>query len=238
MIDARRFATAHSSFWQSAAPTCDLFVRRVNLDGYQRWDAPLNQEQSDARQALAAEYAFARFAIEWEIREDIVAEITNHERHVKAWREATNKLRPYERQGLNINSAFSEDETSYAKKLIQRLNRFFATQQGALRVRPSFPGCGFIDMSEGDVLSGSTLFEVKSVDRMIRGIDLRQLLTYAALNSNAGVLDLKKVGIVNPRRGISAEFVLEEICLGISGKHADTLLNEIVEAVSSGEMSR
>ena len=238
MIDARRFATAYNSFWQYAAPTLDLFVRRANLDGYRRWDAPLEKAAAGDRQALVAEFAFSEFLVERGIENGIIADMPDHEKYARVWSEAKGALRPYAAQGLDVETELTEDERGYGRRLTQRLSRFFANRPDILTMRPCFPGCGYIDMSVGDLMAGSTLFEVKSVDRMMRGIDLRQLLTYAALNSSAKKFDLAKIGIVNPRRGISAEFDLEEICLGISGKHADTLLTEIIETVSSGEMSR
>ena len=238
MIDAKRFATAYNAFWQYAAPTCDLFVRRANLDGYERWDAPLMGAAKSTRQALSAEYAFSQFIIEHEIAAGIIPPIHTDDKHARAWREATVRLTPYADQGLDIVTTFSDDEKNESKELSRRLLRFFINRQVPLRTRPLFPGCGYIGMSEGDLLSGSTLFEAKSVDRMIRGIDLRQLLTYAALNKSGRIFELDKIGIINPRRGISVEFELDEVCIGISGKPADALLYEIIETVSSGAMSR
>ena len=72
---------------------------------------------------------------------------------------------------------------------------------------------------------------------MIRSIDLRQLLTYAALNKSSGGFELNRIGLFNPRRGIFAEFSLDEVCLGVSGTTAEILLSEIIVTISSGDMS-
>ena len=238
VIDAKRFATVYNAFWHSAAPTCDLFVRRANLDGYDRVDAPLKGPPENARRPLSAEYAFSRFGIEHEIRNGVIGPLSEEEMHTHAWQKTIERLRPYALQGLDIDSPFSDEEKTDSLTVAKRLMQFFSEQHPTLIIRPRFVGCGYIDMSEGDVLVGSTLFEVKTVDRTIRSSDLRQLLTYAALNKSASTFVLDRVGLFNPRRGISAEFDLEDVCLGISGKTAEGLLSEIIGTVSSGEMSR
>ena len=238
MIDARRFATVYNAFWQSTTPTCELFVRRVNLDGYERLDPPLDGPREGGRQALAAEYAFARLAIQHQQQADAVQNPLGEEVHALAWQAATDQLSPYAVQGLDIETPFREEERIDALKITDRLMKFFSRRRLPLTIRPCFRGCGYIDTSQGDVMFGSTLFEVKTVDRMIRGIDIRQLLTYAALNKNAKCYNLSHIGLYNPRRGIAAEFELEDVCLGISGKSSEALLSEIIETASSGEMSR
>ena len=238
MIDAKRFATVYNAFWQSATPTLDLFVRRANLCEYRRLYPPLDAEQLCSRQPLLAEYAFSVFAITYELRIGNIVELSDENIHTRAWREAKARLLPYAAQGLDLDTAFSKKESIGSRGLTKRLTEFFCDRDQTLAIRPCFFGCGYIDMSEGDVLFGSTLYEVKSVDRMIRGTDLRQLLTYAALNKSAESFELNSIGWFNPRRGIHAEFDLEEICLGISGKTTDVLLSEIIETISSGGISR
>ena len=237
VIGARRFATVYGAFWQSIAPTCDLFVRRINTYGYERWCGPLEGPPDGARRSLTAEYAFSQFSIRFDIRSGVISALSEKEIHTRAWQEAIERLSPYAEQGLNLGTQFSEEERADASELGRRLERFFARYQDRVTTRPCFPGCGYVDISEGDVIVGSTLFEVKTVDRMIRSIDLRQLLTYAALNKSAGGFELNGIGLFNPRRGIVAEFSLDEVCLGVSGNTAEVLLSEIIATISSGDMS-
>ena len=238
MIDAKKFATAYNAFWQYSTPTCDLFVRRVNLGGYDRWAPPLDAAEDSVRKALSSEYAFSLFSIRQEMKAGAYSKLSNREAHSRALTQAVKRLRRYVPQGLDLHQPLDKSEKVDAQELARRLGRFFSTRRRTVLTRPVFPGCGYIDVSEGDVLFGSTLFEVKSVDRMIRGVDLRQLLTYSALNFSGKNFVVNSIGWFNPRRGISAEFELEEICFGISGKRAAVLLSEIVETISSGEISR
>ena len=238
VIDAKRFATVYNAFWQAASPTCDLFVRRINMDGYERFDAPLKAPSRSNRQALVAEYAFTRFVLQHRLPTEAAQPPSEDKVHNLAWQQVRERLAPYTTQGLDVNTPFRKSEKQDAWRITQRLKKFFSSRRQPLNTRPSFPGCGYIDTSEADVLYGLTLFEVKTVDRMIRGTDLRQLLTYAALNKIGKCYKLSHVGVFNPRRGIYAELGLEDVCYGISGKSSEVLLTEIIEAASSGEMSR
>jgi hypothetical protein len=103
---------------------------------------------------------------------------------------------------------------------------------------PSFSGCGFLNSCVGDVLIGDELYEVKAGDRRFRSTDLRQLITYCALNYAAGTCAIAKAGCVNPRRGTYFVFDLAAIAYAMSGKSAGELFSDIIYHVSSGGISR
>src|SRR5262249_39484161 len=88
--------------------------------------------------------------------------------------------------------------------LAERHLLFFQREQGTTLL-PVFPGCGWVMECAGDVLAGSTLFEVKAGQRGFRSIDLRQMLVYCALNFAAKTYDISTVCLVNPRTGTFAE---------------------------------
>ncbi len=60
MIDAVRFANSYNAFWNSVAPMCENFVRRLNLDGVERFQPPLGKSGTDNR-ALISEFSFSLF---------------------------------------------------------------------------------------------------------------------------------------------------------------------------------
>ena len=119
-----------------------------------------------------------------------------------------------------------------------QLRKFFEAQKAAIILRPTFKGCGFVDASEGDVISGKTVFEVKTVERPFRSNDIRQVVTYAALNFASKQFEIANIGLYNPRRGLYCDLELDYVCSEISGRPAQELLSLIVQAQSSGEMSR
>lgn len=137
-------------------------------------------------------------------------------------------------------SPLHPDEMEDAREQLRRLRIFFENEAkgAALELSPPFAGCGIIDACEGDIYFDDTLFEIKAGDRNFRSIDLRQILTYAALNYSQSKRKIDSVGLFNPRLGISFCMGLEELCLEVSGHSASHTLSEIIRAISSGEISR
>lgn len=107
-----------------------------------------------------------------------------------------------------------------------------------VQVFPRFPGCGFVDESQGDILVGNTLYEIKSAARTFRLVDFRQLLVYLALNISSQTYEISNIGLFNPRTGDYVEIAVQEFAQSISGKHATELFAEIVAFLSSGGISR
>ena len=104
--------------------------------------------------------------------------------------------------------------------------------------RPAFVGCGLLDSCSGDFLLGNTLVEVKSGDRNFRSVDVRQVLTYCALNYARPEYNIESVSCVNPRRGIYFITEIETLCLQLAAKSSNELLSELIYFVSSGDVSR
>jgi hypothetical protein len=108
----------------------------------------------------------------------------------------------------------------------------------SLVVSPQFEGCGIVDTCVGDVLIGPVLYEVKAGDRPVRSIDIRQLLTYAALNFAKKHRPIDRIGLVNPRLGKFFEIDLDTLCEEVGGGDGPSeLLERIIYKLSSGEIS-
>jgi hypothetical protein len=108
----------------------------------------------------------------------------------------------------------------------------------AIVARPQFLGCGIIDPCEGDLLAGTTLYEVKNVERDFRLADLRQLLCYCALNAASPTYKIDNVGLVNARGGVYYIVNLNALCLAAGGTSATALLSEIANYISVDRPSR
>lgn len=236
MIDAATFANSYTAIWRSIAPTCEVFVRRLNLDGCERFEAPIPSEGERDRRALTAETGFSYLIAKQEAMADpsgppVVTELWKRALHL-----AKNALAAYERQGLDLETDLSASELSEAQEIADRLEKYFFGER--LVVKPKFHGCGYIDESEADILAADTLYEIKTVDRPFRSSDVRQLITYCALNYASGQYQIREVSLVNPRRGLACKIGLDDVCTEISGNQSIEVLSEIVSSISDGEISR
>lgn len=231
MIDASSFAAHHNAFWASQTPTSEHFVRRLNLEYAERWTVPLDKPREQIRAAFVAELAFSRFCAK-------VAGTPEHEIMDPALKEARKHLWSLVADPATLEEKLSETEEMQMLGLEINLDSFFSSRGTYTVTRPLFRGCGYIDTSEGDILSGSCLFEVKAVDRPFRSIDIRQLVTYCALNHLSAQFELESMGVFNPRRGVYFETTIDKVSREISGQPSQELFDSIIHAISSGEISR
>jgi len=236
MIDAVSFSSSFNSFWNELTPTCEHFIRKLNLGELKREFLPMPKSSTKDR-AYIAEFAFSLFA-EHTLKLNGQSRLNDDERIIRA-KEYTNKrLAAYERQGVNSVDKLEKTQFVEVTEITKRLSSFFDSTKTNILPRPRFIGCGFIDESEGDVIKNETLFEVKTVMRRFRSIDLRQLLTYAALNSESKQFKISKIGLFNPRNGLMFEQNLSSVIHEISGRSLEQFFGEIIYAISSGEISR
>lgn len=231
MIDASTFATHHNSFWSDLAPTAEHFVRKINLEHAERWELPLDKPSSKFRAAYVAELAFSRFCA-------AVQNVPEGDVNAVVLDETRRRLLPLMDAPSTLDDPLSKDELTQFKALQQRLSGYFRHRGVETAVRPVFRGCGHVDASEGDVISGGTLFEIKTVERPFRSVDVRQLLTYCALNRASGQYDLERIGIYNPRRGLEFEMDIDRACREMAGISGRELFESVIYAISSGEISR
>jgi hypothetical protein len=130
----------------------------------------------------------------------------------------------------------SDSDVLEAIQLARRTKQFFRTNGiDSLEVFPEFLGCGWLSSCAGDVYAQGTLYEIKAGDRAFRSIDLRQLLTYCALNFAAKKYDIADVCLLNPREGTFAQFDLNALCGALAGRSAVEVLGDIVEYVSDAD---
>lgn len=236
LISAIAFAREHSSIWRSLTPTGEIFIRRLNADVYERQYPPLKSVVEPARRAFVNELGFQLFfdaedqkwAGEFFPGNAVRDAMASLQRASRRYRGAPGKVEA------------DEQETREARELFGRLRAFFGreSQRQVLELFPRFPGCGILDSCAGDIYFPTTLFEVKAGDRSFLSVDVRQLLIYAALNKSAGVRELTRVGLFNPRTGTSFVADLDELSREISGVPSGDLLAEIIRIASSGDVSR
>jgi hypothetical protein len=238
MIDASTFATQYNSFWGAFAPTTEHFVRRLNAEHIERFETPLDYEGSAHSRALIAEIAFRIFVENGANYKKNGRLDINKEYFSETTQKTKNKLAPMTQNSGEILEELSNEEIKHCLILSLRLCSFFSEGSVETIFEPTFPGCGFIDASQGDVFWGNDLYEIKTVDRPFRGIDIKQLITYSALNYGAKGKIIKNIGLTNPRRGVFFLKELDYVCFEISGLSKEDLFETILDSVSNSEISR
>jgi hypothetical protein len=153
-----------------------------------------------------------------------------------AWRRACNL------EMLNENDYPPPNKIEWAEaKLISwRLHYFFLSQEPSseLIVDPFFHGCGILDSCYADVLAGQVLYEVKAGERAFRIYDLRQAITYCALNFQSHQYRVNGVGLVNPRLGVFVKGSLDAFSKELCGMSSSDLCSEIVSFLSARGVSK
>ncbi len=245
MISGTEFAKRYTSLWQGLAPTAEVFVRRINSYLYQRIYPPMKTAVHPSRRGLINEVAFALYCLHINEHPGVsqprgaswIASVeTNLEAAIAI---AINELPRLERTGSLLETGPDDDERRDIIEQVQRMGEFFNryAKKGGLEASPTFPGCGFVDESKGDVLVSGALCEVKAGDRSFRVIDVRQLLVYLTLNALSRRSEIRSVGLFNPRSGVAFRAPVQDFCKE-AGRPEGDLYEAIARAMSSGEISR
>lgn len=233
VITEKAFAKSHQSFWRGVAPMMTRYVRFHNLSPSRQWPS-LADTPVDNR-GVINELGFRIFD---RARRNGCAP---SDLQVAVLQEcalgSVSFIQRFRTFGRPSPVPPDEEGIREAVVLAERLTEFFSVSVQPVRVWPEFPGCGWLDLAQGDALAEGTLFEVKSGDSPLRGQDLRQVLCYLALNLAAGSFDVHSVCILNPRTGLFYEDSVEGLCRGISGRGSAQVLGEIVSYISEPSWS-
>lgn len=235
MISEHQFATHYSSAWRTVAPLADGFWAFENLL-VERVAPPLTPRAPKGMRAVINETAFRAFCnlqgvsgvlTRSSVLSAVDAQIFEAIRYVGRFSTAP-PLDP---------SDLDDVCRKEAGNLVLRLLHFFPAYHSTL-LRPQFNGCGLLSACEGDLIRGNCLYEVKAGDRAFRIVDLRQLLTYAALAYASESLTFTDIGLFNPRTGVAWRKSLEEVCHAVSGLRLNDMLPILVEQFSGASESR
>jgi hypothetical protein len=239
MITVSTFCKMHSSFWKEVAPTTDIFVRKLNLGQYEREFEEMKIPTQPARRGFVNEVAFATFRQSVEKSERWPPPALSKEDLDRALASVRSQPIRKEDSEIELREDLAPEELRDIDEQRVRLMRVFLhNYSGPVAIEPVFPGCGVIDTSKGDLLVSGTLFEIKAGDRLFRSIDVRQLIMYSTLNYVSHRFLIERLGLFNPRIGISATISVDDLCFEISGKNSTELFSEIAALISSGEISR
>jgi len=228
MISERKFSNSYTSFWNQLLPTADLFLKKLNLTSG-RYCLPTDSIILDRnKRAIINELAFRIFNKRIK-KEKFFLEIL-----IRSVISYIKRLAPYE---TNIVS-LSEEEIAEAKEISQGLSIYFNSVEkvedsAEVIIWPSFKGCGQLDECKGDIIYNNQLIEVKAGDRHFKIIDIRQIITYLALNFNSKQFELNQIALVNPRTGLYFNCSVNDLIESTSGKKPVDIFSEIIYFLSA-----
>ena len=233
MISEHRFVSSFSSFWRELLPTGDAYIRNQNLQ-LQRFETPLDSSLPPERRSFVNELAFRLLSLVNAPNGKPLTDLSKSAME-KAVCETVSYIGRFPQSLEKKVSVPTEDEIREALLLAKRLSSFLQSHMDKgeeLTFFPKFRGCGLIEECEGDVLTGSTLYEVKSGDRKFRLIDVKQLLVYCALNYVNTMYNIDRVTLLNPRVGVFLSQPLEVLARGVAGVSASELCSDLIDFIS------
>ncbi|MBU5613224.1 hypothetical protein [Geomonas azotofigens] len=228
MISERKFSNSYSSFWNQLLPTADSFVRHLNLSS-NRFNLPvLSSGQVDRdRRAVINELAFRLFKEKSISGKVASGKFSSIEENVRAYIQRL-------AQSINPIDPLSNKELSEAKKIANSLSRYFyGADFSNIVFWPLFKGCGQLDSCKADIIYLDRLVEVKAGDRHFKTNDLRQIITYLALNFYSMQYQIENIALVNPRTGLKFECTVDELIESCSGTKAVDVFSDVIAFVST-----
>jgi hypothetical protein len=216
MISEVSFSRGYTSFWTEYAPWISDYVSSINKGLVERLEYPIEIGDDTIHRSINNTIAFTLF-------KNVIEEGNNDIE--KALLEAKKIIVNYPRN--NIETYVLSEEY---KKIIQRqCERLLKHYRGKLiEFYPEFSGCGIMESCQGDMFYNETLVEIKAGERGVLSSDIKQIITYCALNwLSSNSKTIKRVEFYNPRQGILWESELEELIMTVSNLPIEDLFDQI-----------
>lgn len=247
MISERTFASSFPGFWLDLLPLLTpRLVHLINVGFCKKLKdkenspiGPILKNPKVRDNAVISEFAFfiAQIAIQ---ENNSIEEISQDNKYIElAQKKAISVVEIYEKGNLHLSLPFLSEEQEEGIALALNYSKFFEERckKQSIEFSPKILGSGFLSECNADISVGSTLFEVKTVDRNLSGKDIRQLVIYLALQNATGNSRWKKAGFFNPRKSIYHEFHVSEIIKQMAGgRPASEVFQELIDFVARREI--
>ena len=226
VIGEHEFAAGFHSFWSELlpllTPACVAVINRQYgdyLQGYRPVDLELSLRTAglDAPDLLA-EVAFEVFRHGYTSGRSFRDVVEDRVSLGGAWLSATETISLHRRVAATDPPAVGSTSHRYLLAVGRRYAGLLELLgDAALEFSPAVPGCGILRACEGDIAAGSSLIEVKTVDRKFSSKDLRQVVVYLALRYLSGLPEWDEAILFNPRRSFFVRFRPDELIPYVAG---------------------
>lgn len=212
MITAEAFA-GRSTMWHDITPSLDQYVRWLNQNTH-RFGLGVRQSpetRPDVAAVLGAVWASS-------------SELTQDE--LGARMSSRTSLRP------------RPSELFEARLLAEEILKYPSIEDGVpLSWEHRLAGCGEVEACHVDLLIGTThIVEIKAVNRAFRGLDIRQLLTYAAISESLS-RPIEHLGLLNPRLGTYMTWDVGQLALDLGSPSYMEMMAALQMQMSSSLVS-
>ena len=211
MITERELVEGHGSFWQTQTPSMSRLVRSLNLAGREIFDAPMSSTASADRIFLINEVAFELSASTLSGSKSSMAGA------IEAANRSLQKIENIDDVVFDLTAYEQAESIELGDRIMLGIPDYIK-YRAPFRYRPFLKGLGAVLSAEADLEFGNTLVEVKSGDRKIRSIDIRQIIIYYILSGARVGGRYKDCYIVNPRQGIRIYFDFDTLIAALSAK--------------------
>ncbi|MCD9122399.1 hypothetical protein [Cupriavidus sp. UGS-1] len=194
---------------------------------------------TETRPDIVAEFAFRGSQLLHKRNRDPLSLLDDPDIVAEASRRAFEVVRRYEGTPPVENHPLSQTELDEGYALVRNYVSLYRAFPANAHTEfcPQFQGSGFLSAAEGDLGIEDTLIEIKTTTRKVSGKDLRQLITYLALDSAAGTMRWSHIGIFNPRRGTLHRAQIDALLLRVSGgKPRVDVLAELVSFAQTTDL--
>lgn len=220
MISETNFSNGYSSFWNEYTPWLNGYVEEINADKTLIIEYPLLVDDTPMHRSVNSIISFTRF------KELIKGNTTSNEDYFEISKALINLF-----PRTNIET-YSITDDNNIQAIVKMSDRLFHLYNKDVIVDPQFCGCGVIDNCQGDILKNNTLIEIKAGKRKIIAADIKQMITYYALNNQNHQYDIQYFELYNPRMGLLWKSDIENLISDISSISAYELCDEIGKYVS------
>ena len=230
MITTSAFVHRHNSFWKTHFPALENYVRVINSGAYERVFTEQQWNVAPDRSYLVSEVAFCLAEKPKICRETVEEAFSDARARLLGLPGTPEEISFLTYQEMNDTVELSRRTSNIIKSLDEKYEEIV--------FNPYFCGCGILFGSYGDILAGTTLVEIKSVDRGFRATDFRQLLTYFFQNNQKKRYQIDRLAVVNPRRGITFSENVGQFVFDSSGSDILESQNRFLSAIGAEGLSR
>lgn len=236
MISEITLSKKFTAFWNEILPNSKNYIRLLNGGLIERVHVPFEPAIIKNNVALVNVLSFELFRTVVN-RTSTIDELSNKNYfESNQYKFILNKSLDYLsrfKYGKNCILPLKVEELNDVIQLYNTMRNRYLNSNKEVIVDPVFAGCGFINESNGDLISDTTLVEIKSGERNFSVIDLRQMLIYCTLNHfSQNSYKLEYIEFFNPRMGISFTEEIENFCQNLSALSSQELFTEIQKFIT------